>query len=125
MRGSRSASGVNRGYVPSAALGNRSCPRDLARLTAMALREPRIARVARRATARVRFGRQPRRTLTTTNPLLAAGDPGVIGLKTGTSIPAGRCLIAVARRGGRTLAVIVLDSADPAADARRLLAAAG
>jgi D-alanyl-D-alanine carboxypeptidase len=54
-----SASGVNRGYVPSTALGNRSCPRDLARLTVMALREPRIARVARRATARVRFGRQP------------------------------------------------------------------
>lgn len=120
-----SASGVNRGYVPSRALGNRSCPRDLARLTVISLGEPRIARIVRARRAVIRLGRAGARTLTNTNPLLQAGDPGVIGLKTGTSPSAGRCLIAVAQRGGRRFAVIVLDSADPADDARRLLRAAG
>ena len=51
--------------------------------------------------------------LPTTNPLLAAGYPGTIGLKTGYTSEAGRCLIAVVRRGKRTLAAVLLRLAEP------------
>jgi len=103
---------------------NRSCPADLARLARLALAPPRVARIVARRDAVVRLGGAPR-TLVNTNPLLQARVPGVLGLKTGTSPSAGRCLIAVVRRGGRRLAAILLGSADPGGDARALLRRAG
>jgi len=95
---------------------NRSCPRDLAELTRRAMAEPRIARIAIQRWARVGG-----RTVRSTNPL--AGRPGVLGLKTGWTPAAGRCLIAVARRGGRLYAAILLDDTNTAASATRLLRA--
>jgi D-alanyl-D-alanine carboxypeptidase len=62
--------------------------------------------------------------LNNTNPLLRMGYPGTLGLKTGDTEKAGRCLIAVVRRGGRTLAAIVLHSPDPQLQVRRLFAKA-
>ena len=59
--------------------------------------------------------------LPTTNPLLAAGYPGTIGLKTGYTSEAGRCLIAVVRHGNRTLAAVLLHSPNPGEQAKRLL----
>jgi D-alanyl-D-alanine carboxypeptidase (penicillin-binding protein 5/6) len=73
-----------------------------------------------RPDAVVALGGAPR-TVTTTNPLLRAAVPGTLGLKTGTSPSAGRCLIAVVRQDGRRLAAILLRSADPGGDARALL----
>jgi D-alanyl-D-alanine carboxypeptidase len=55
------------------------------------------------------------------NPLLRQGYPGVIGVKTGYTDEAGRCLVAAARRNGVRLAAIVLDSPDPGRQARKLL----
>ncbi|MBA3328039.1 MAG: D-alanyl-D-alanine carboxypeptidase [Solirubrobacterales bacterium] len=104
--------------------GNRSCPADLAELATRAITQPRIARIAARASAAVDVGGERVQALRTTNPLLRAGYPGAIGLKTGFTPAAGRCLIAIVRRDGRRIGVVLLGSLDPGATARRLLEAA-
>jgi D-alanyl-D-alanine carboxypeptidase (penicillin-binding protein 5/6) len=105
--------------------GNRSCARDLAVLTRLAMVEPRIRRIARRPQAAFRFPiKGGRLFLSGHNPLLRLGYRGAVGLKTGYTEAAGRCFVGVARRGGRALAVVLLDSADPGKHAARLLNAA-
>jgi D-alanyl-D-alanine carboxypeptidase len=102
--------------------GNRSCARDLAVLTRLAMSKPRIRRVARRAQAELRFPiKGGKLYLTGHNPLMRMGYPGAIGLKTGYTEAAGRCFVGVARRDGRRLGVVLLDSRDPAAHAPKLL----
>jgi D-alanyl-D-alanine carboxypeptidase len=101
--------------------GNRSCAADLAALARAVLREPRLARIVRRRRAVLRFPiRGGKLFLYNTNPLLRAGYRGVTGVKTGYTVPAGRCLVATVRRGGRHLGVVLLGSRDPGGDARRL-----
>ena len=86
--------------------------------------ERRIARVVRKPTAAVRFPiRNGRLFVNSTNPLVRGGYPGALGLKTGYTQEAGRCLVGVARRRHRRLAVVLLHSPDPARQARRLLTA--
>jgi serine-type D-Ala-D-Ala carboxypeptidase (penicillin-binding protein 5/6) len=105
--------------------GNRSCPRDLAVLTRLAMAEPRIRRIVRRAQVDFRFPIKGRRLyLYGHNPLIRLGYPGAIGLKTGYTFAAGRCFVGVARRNGRTLGVVLLNSRDPAQHAPKLLNAA-
>jgi D-alanyl-D-alanine carboxypeptidase len=103
--------------------GNRSCPADLAELARRALAEPRVARIVRRPAARVRAGRSTL-ALATTNPLLRARVPGTLGLKTGWTPAAGRCLVAVVRRDGRRYAAILLADPDPGRTAQALVRAA-
>lgn len=103
--------------------GNRSCAADLAAMTRLAMDQPRIARVVGKRTAAVRFPiKGGRLYLSTTNPLLRARYPGTLGLKTGYTEVAGRSFVGVVRRGRRRLGVVLLDSPDPARQARRLLA---
>jgi serine-type D-Ala-D-Ala carboxypeptidase (penicillin-binding protein 5/6) len=105
--------------------GNRSCARDLAVLTRLAMTEPRIRRIARRRQASFRFPIKGKRLfLTGHNPLHRIGYPGAIGLKTGYTFDAGRCFIGVARRRGRILGVVLLNSRDPSRHAPKLLDAA-
>ena len=102
--------------------GNHSCAADLAALARAALREPRIARIARKRSAVLRFPvKGGRLFLYNTNPLLRAGYRGITGLKTGYTDAAGRCLVATARRGPVKLGVVLLDSPDPGRQGRRLL----
>jgi D-alanyl-D-alanine carboxypeptidase (penicillin-binding protein 5/6) len=100
-----------------------SCAADLAVLARIAMRKPRIARIVRKRQSNLRFPtiRGGRLFLTTTNPLIRSGYRGAIGLKTGYTNPAGRCLVAVARRGGRTLGAVLLNSPDPGRQAARML----
>jgi D-alanyl-D-alanine carboxypeptidase (penicillin-binding protein 5/6) len=101
---------------------DRSCAVDLAVMTRLAMREPRIARIARRPSASYRFPIKGRKLyLAGHNPLIRSGYRGAIGLKTGYTEAAGRCFVAVARRGGRTFGVVLLDSPDPGKQAARLL----
>jgi serine-type D-Ala-D-Ala carboxypeptidase (penicillin-binding protein 5/6) len=101
---------------------SRSCARDLAVLTRLAIRNHRIARIARRPQVSFRFPIKGRRLfLTGHNPLLRENYPGAIGLKTGYTVAAGRCFVGVARRHGRTLAVILLRSPNPYRQAPALL----
>ncbi|HEX8647697.1 MAG TPA: serine hydrolase [Thermoleophilaceae bacterium] len=104
--------------------GNVSCAADLAALTRLAIEQPRIARIVRRERVNVPFPIKGRRLdVHTTNPLLREGYPGTIGLKTGYTERAGHCLIAVVRRGDRTLASIVLNSPNTRDQSKRLLQA--
>ncbi|HKP90376.1 MAG TPA: hypothetical protein VJT75_10420 [Thermoleophilaceae bacterium] len=103
--------------------GNVSCPADLAALTRIVMREPRIAEVVRRRQANPYFPfiQGKHLNLYNTNPLLRMGYKGTIGLKTGTTDEAGHCFVAVVRRGGHTLGVVLLNSPDIGGQAVRLL----
>jgi D-alanyl-D-alanine carboxypeptidase (penicillin-binding protein 5/6) len=104
---------------------NRSCPRDLAVLTRLAMTKRRIRRIVRRREVDFRFPVKGGRIfLTGHNPLQRIGYPGTIGLKTGYTSAAGRCFVGVARHGGRTLGVVLLGSRDPSKQAPKLLDAA-
>jgi serine-type D-Ala-D-Ala carboxypeptidase (penicillin-binding protein 5/6) len=102
--------------------GNRSCARDLAVLTRLAMAEPRIRRIARRRQVAFHFPiKGGKLYLTGHNPLMRLGYPGAVGLKTGYTDSAGRCFVGVARRAGRRLGVVLLNSRDPAKHAPKLL----
>jgi D-alanyl-D-alanine carboxypeptidase (penicillin-binding protein 5/6) len=105
--------------------GNRSCARDLAVLTRLAMAEPRIRRIVRRSQAVFRFPIKGHKLyLYGHNPLMRLGYPGTIGLKTGYTNAAGRCFVGVVRRHAHTLGVVLLNSFDPGRQAPKLLNAA-
>jgi serine-type D-Ala-D-Ala carboxypeptidase (penicillin-binding protein 5/6) len=107
------------GYVDA---GNYSCAVDLAVLAHVDLEQPRIARVVRTFTAALPFPIHGGKLyLYNNNPLLIYRYPGLTGLKTGYTMAAGRCLVATAERHGVRLGVVLLDSPDPATQARHLL----
>jgi D-alanyl-D-alanine carboxypeptidase len=114
-------------YVGSDGLSdrNRSCAADLAALARVAMSKPRIARLARRRQLDIPFPiKGGRLWLNSTNPLLALGYPGAIGLKTGYTDRAGHCFVGIARRGTRTYGVVLLHSPNTGVQAQKLLDAA-
>jgi D-alanyl-D-alanine carboxypeptidase (penicillin-binding protein 5/6) len=107
------------GYVDP---GNFSCAADLAVLAHLDLQQRRIARITRTLRAAVPFPiKGGKLFINNNNPLLVYGYPGVTGLKTGYTMAAGRCLVATAHRGRVRLGVVLLNSPDPATQARQLL----
>ncbi|MDX6690394.1 MAG: hypothetical protein QOG15_1851 [Solirubrobacteraceae bacterium] len=105
-------------------LGDRSCAADLAVLAMRAMAEPRIAAIAHKRYARVWPGGGKKQTILTTNHLLRDHYPGAIGLKTGYTVPAGFCLVAVIERGSKRIGIVLLHDKDPWASARRVTRAA-
>jgi serine-type D-Ala-D-Ala carboxypeptidase (penicillin-binding protein 5/6) len=106
--------------------GDRSCAADLAALARALLDEPRLARIVRRRAVALPFPiRGGRLHLSSTNPLLRANVPGVLGIKTGYTRRAGLCLVAAVRHRGRRLGIVLLGSVDPGRQARVLLNRAG
>ena len=102
--------------------GNHSCAPDLAALARAVLRQPRLARIVRRRSAVLPFPSKGGRIyLYNNNPLLRSAYRGTTGVKTGYTKAAGRCIVVTVRRGTRRLGVVLLDSPDPGAQARRLL----
>ena len=102
--------------------GNHSCAADLAQLARAVLDDRRLARIVRRRRAVLPFHAKGGHIfLYNNNPLVRLGYPGILGVKTGYTRAAGRCLVAAARRGGRRLGVVLLRSPDPGRQARRLL----
>jgi serine-type D-Ala-D-Ala carboxypeptidase (penicillin-binding protein 5/6) len=102
--------------------GNRSCPADLAVLARLAMREPRITRIVRRPEVALPFPiKGGKLYLYGHNPLIRAHYPGAIGLKTGYTDEAGRCFVGIARRGDKTLGVVLLNSPNPVKHAAKLL----
>ncbi|HEX2087109.1 MAG TPA: serine hydrolase [Solirubrobacteraceae bacterium] len=102
--------------------GNRSCAVDLVAMAKHVLRTRRLARIVRRRRAILPFPiKGGKLHLYNNNPLLRRGYPGILGVKTGYTNEAGRCLVAAARRRGVTLVSVVLDSPDPGEQSRKLL----
>jgi D-alanyl-D-alanine carboxypeptidase (penicillin-binding protein 5/6) len=102
--------------------GNFSCAADLALLAHEDLAQPRLARIVRARSAVLPFPiKGGRLFLYNNNPLLIYRYPGLTGLKTGYTEASGRCLVATAQRHGVRLGVVLLNSPDPATQARQLL----
>jgi serine-type D-Ala-D-Ala carboxypeptidase (penicillin-binding protein 5/6) len=102
--------------------GNHSCAADLAVEARAVLDEPRIARIVRRRQAVLPFPiKGGKLYLYNNNPLLRMGYPGTLGIKTGYTEAAGRCLVAAVRRNGHRLGVVLLHSPDPGKQATQLL----
>jgi D-alanyl-D-alanine carboxypeptidase len=107
------------GYVDN---GNFSCPADLAVLAHDDLSQSRIARIAHRPSAVLRFPiKGGKLYLYNNNPIVVYGYPGADGLKTGYTLAAGKCLVATAERDGVRLGVVLLDSPNPGTEAQELL----
>jgi D-alanyl-D-alanine carboxypeptidase len=101
---------------------NRSCAADLAALGRRLLAEPRLAEIVGKRRASVPFPiKGGRLFLNNNNPLLRSEYRGAIGVKTGFTEEAGRCLVAAAQRGDERLLVVLLDSYDPGRQAEQLL----
>src|SRR5947209_9573325 len=100
---------------------NVSCAADLASLARIAMSKPRISELSSQSQAKVPFPiKGGYLYVSSTNPLYAVNYPGTIGLKTGTTTKAGRCLVAIVRRHGRTFGVVLLNSPNPGSQAVKL-----
>jgi D-alanyl-D-alanine carboxypeptidase len=102
--------------------GNHSCTVDLAALARAVLDQPRLARIVGTRQVVLHFPTKGGKLyLFNNNPLLRTGYPGTIGVKTGFTDAAGSCLVAVVRRRGHRLGVVLLHSVDTNLQARKLL----
>jgi serine-type D-Ala-D-Ala carboxypeptidase (penicillin-binding protein 5/6) len=102
--------------------GNRSCPRDLAALARAVLESGRLRKIVGANRARFDFPVEGGRLdLFNNNPFIRAGDKTITGVKTGYTAVAGRCYVTTAKRGGRHLGVVLLDSPNPIAQVPKLL----
>jgi D-alanyl-D-alanine carboxypeptidase len=99
--------------------GHYSTAHDLALFGREILSEPLLAAIVRRRSLTVPTV-EGRERFENTN-LLLQGYPGAIGIKTGYTIAAGNVLVGAARRDGRTLISVVMDSEDSFLDSERLL----
>jgi serine-type D-Ala-D-Ala carboxypeptidase (penicillin-binding protein 5/6) len=103
-------------------LGNHSCAADLATIAHAVLEQPLLARIVASRSAILPFPIKGHKLyLYNNNPLQQLRYPGVDGVKTGFTDAAGQCLVATARRGRAWLGVVLLHSANTAAQAQQLL----
>lgn len=88
--------------------GHGASAADMALLAREALRNDEFAAICSQPSMTVEFGNPPyRRTLYNTNKLLTM-DSSIIGVKTGFTDAAGRCLVSACTREGRTLICVTL-----------------
>ena len=100
--------------------GHGASASDMALLAREALQNDDFAAICKQQRMTVCFGNPPyARTLTNTNKLLAM-DETVIGVKTGFTDAAGRCLVSACRREGRTLICVTLSDRNDWNDHRAL-----
>jgi D-alanyl-D-alanine carboxypeptidase (penicillin-binding protein 5/6) len=91
--------------------GQRSSARDLAVLTRAALAFPEFRLTVGAASVRLSTLGGRAFVLPTHNPLIGRVD-GVLGVKTGWTPGAGKCLVVLAERGGREVLVVLLGAPD-------------
>ncbi|MDR2753320.1 MAG: D-alanyl-D-alanine carboxypeptidase [Oscillospiraceae bacterium] len=93
---------------------------DMALLAREALQNPLFREICGQTAVRVTFGSPPgQRTLYNHNRLLQE-LPGCIGVKTGFTNTAGRCLVSAAEREGRTLIAVTFGAPSDWADHRAM-----
>lgn len=99
-----------------------SCPQDLAAIARAVLDQPRLAAIVRRPRAVLPFPTKGGEAyFYTHNPLIKLGYRGTIGIKTGYTVAAGRCLLGAVQRGKRRLGIVLLHSPNPGKQATVLL----
>jgi len=101
--------------------GNYSTASDLAALTRVALRDSRFREIVRTRIKRVTWAPPTHAKVYVNKNRLLELYPHAIGVKTGWTTKAGRCLVGAATRHGRTLIAVVLHSDRPYNDVARLL----
>lgn len=89
----------------------RSSARDLLALTEATLRHAEIARIVALPSATIATSRGRQIRVKNGNHLLGRSR-GVVGVKTGYTPGAGKCLIAAAERDGRRVVIVLLDAPD-------------
>ena len=103
------------------AQGHYTTALDLARLTAYAMQNETFREIVCCQSAQVEFGNPPyERTLYNSNKMLRQYE-GAIGVKTGFTDNARRCLVSAAQRGGVTLIAVTLNAPDDWNDHAKLL----
>ncbi len=92
--------------------GQYSTANDLLRLARAAYADPRIADIVsqRQGSITADSGRRIRRLSFRSTNHLFGEMPGIMGMKTGYTAHAGRCLIAVAEQSGHRVWLVLLDS---------------
>jgi serine-type D-Ala-D-Ala carboxypeptidase (penicillin-binding protein 5/6) len=103
--------------------GQYSTVSDLLRLAKAAHADERIAGIVAEEHTTISTESGRRLVINSTNQLLGH-LPGVVGLKTGYTAQAGRCLIALAEQSGHRVWVVLLDSQRRWSTAHRLITAA-
>jgi D-alanyl-D-alanine carboxypeptidase (penicillin-binding protein 5/6) len=102
--------------------GHRASAADLAVLGRALLRRPVLAKMVAEGRSRFRWPGGRVQILDNHNRLVRSGEPGIVGIKTGYTSKAGHTLVAAARKRGRTLVAVVLDTDDVYADVQALFA---
>ena len=93
---------------------------DMAMLTREALRNEDFREICGTKRAKLKFGNPPyERWLVNTNKLLTMYD-GCIGVKTGCTDEAGRCLVSAAEKNGVTLLCVTLNASDDWNDHKKM-----
>jgi D-alanyl-D-alanine carboxypeptidase (penicillin-binding protein 5/6) len=100
--------------------GNQMSARDLAIAGRALLADPDLAVIVAENIARFTGGDGIAHRLLNHNNLLRS-YPGAVGMKTGWTVKAGHCLIAAARRDGRTMLSVVMGAADAYGSSAALL----
>lgn len=101
--------------------GHYTTARDLAMLTAYAMKNDIFREIVCCSSAEVEFGNPPyRRTLYNSNKMLSRYE-GAIGVKTGFTDNARRCLVSAAERDGVTLIAVTLNAPDDWNDHEKML----
>ena len=101
--------------------GHFSTAYDMAQLAAYALKNENFKAAASSKTATLYYGNPPyKRTLTNHNKLLNLYN-GAIGVKTGFTKKAGRCLVSAAERNGVTIVAVTLNAPNDWSDHTKLL----
>lgn len=103
------------------AAGHVSTAADLLRLAEAAMAREGVAREVRRVDAEIATADSARRTRVTNRNALVGRYPGAIGVKSGFTSKAGKCVIALARRRGVDAWVVLLDARNRWWDAHSLL----
>lgn len=102
--------------------GHYTTARDLARITAYAMKNPAFAEIVKTQSARI-DGVEIPRVLHNKNRLLKSLD-GCIGVKTGFTKKAGRCYVAARETNGQTIICVVLNCGPMFEEAADLMIAA-
>ncbi len=92
--------------------GHQASARDMAKLAAEALKNPDFREMASAKNVAVEFGSPPVRQLLLNHNRLLWRYPYAIGVKTGFTKAAGRCLVSAAHKDGVTLICVTLNCPD-------------